>query len=626
MNDEDIKAVVQKLSSFSDALPSRFELSRIFDTDSFDKETELVRCWQRSGLDDRRDLHGELSIKISVCGFSTLSYLKPHLIWAALADGVIPEIIIGGYNQLYQELASDDSIVTHKDVDILWIWAQLEDLLPREITDNPNILLSSQGLKAVEQSIESLLKALVALRERFKGLIVINDFFPDRLSAYGIADSNRAVQHEQVYRRAMDVLQQGLSQLTYSTIFPLSGLVRHYGLDNAIDRRLQILADCRFTPEFFFKLARAFRPYIRSVKAIVKKVLVLDLDNTLWGGVVGKDGWDKVKIGNDGVGKAFLLFQAAILELHNRGVVLAINSKNNPEDVNELFQKRQEMLLKPEHFAAIKTNWHDKITNCIEIAKEINVGLDSLVFWDDNPSERLLIRHGLEQVFVVELPGDVALWADFVRTLGLFDSLQLSEEDAKRGQMYAQERLRRQTASLAPDLDSFLKLLELEVEIQDASEQNIPRIVSLVSRTNQFNLTTRRHSEQTIRDWERSDDCKITCYAAQDRFGSYGIIGVTILKKTDGDVEIDSLLLSCRAIGKGIEKVMLSVVMEQARQMGAGRVKATYIPTKKNSPVKDFLPNNGFCLINEDDTKKYYDIDLSQVRLTIPEYIGTKVT
>ncbi len=231
------------------------------------------------------------------------------------------------------------------------------------------------------------------------------------------------------------------------------------------------------------------------------------------------------------------------------------------------------------------------------------------------------MRENIEDVYVVEPPADPSKWADFLRDFNFFDSLQLSDEDARRGQMYAEDKLRRDVASVIPDIKSFLRSLNLKVKCRSACEENIPRIVSLLTRTNQFNLTTKRHPEQSIREWSKDPDWKIVSYSAEDRFGSYGIVGVTILKRLSDSAEIDSFLLSCRALGKGIEDVMLAAVAHQARQMGLTNLRATYIPTKKNIPIKDFLPAKGFLQNGKSEETTKYFINLKNQDLPIPEHV-----
>ncbi len=618
---ENISDLPKTLSRWRDNRPGRISMGRVFDTTDFNRARQLLGAWNDSKLADTADWPESQKIHIGLCGFSTLNYLAPHISWAALAEGVVAQLTIGSYNQLFQDLSMPDSPVTDKSVGLLWVWAELSDLLGSEFVRQPQRLMSPDGLKAVDEGIDGLISALSSVRERFKGFLLVNDFVAMYRSPAGIADSKCDIPFERVYRHANDRLHKRLAEIGHAGIFPLSYHIRRFGISHAVAPRLRLMGDCLFTPEFFFEVARGVRPYIRSLKAAIRKVLVLDLDNTLWGGVVGEDGWDGVKIGTDPVGKSFSLFQSAILELYNRGVILAINSKNNPDDVKEVFERREEMLLKMENFASVQVNWQDKATNCRVIADEINVGLDSLVLWDDNPAERSFVRESTQDVYVIEPPADVSEWGDFLRAVDLFDSLQISEEDARRGQMYAEDRRRRDAASSAADIKSFLTSLGLKIKCRTACEENIARIVSLLTRTNQFNLTTRRHSEQNMREWSQDPDWQIMSYAAEDRFGSYGIVGVTILKRVSDYGEIDSFLLSCRAMGKGIEDVMLAVVAQQARQMGLTKLAATYIPTKKNVPIKDFLPDKGFSQDSKSGEGVKYSIDLKSQGLAMPEHV-----
>jgi FkbH-like protein len=623
---ENISDLPAILSQWHDNPAFRVSMGRVFDTKDFNVAQKLLRAWDNSKLAETVNWPDSQRIHIGLCGFGTLNYLAPYVSWAALADGAVAKITLGSYNQLFQDLSNPTSLVTAKDVELLWVWVDLTDLIPAEVMAKPDRLMSPEGVEAVTDTVDSLVSALSAARERFNGFLLVNDFVPMRRSPFGIADSNHSVPFEHLYRHANDRLHSQLNKITHAGVFPLSHHIRHFGLSRAIDPRLRLMADCLFTQEFFFELARGIRPYFRALKAAIRKVLVLDLDNTLWGGIVGEDGWDGVKIGTDPMGKAFALFQSAILELYNRGVILAINSKNNLDDVKEIFERRDEVILNLEHFASVQVNWQDKVTNCKAIAEEINVGMDSLVFWDDNPAERLFVRETTKDVYVVEPPSDPSEWADFLRNMDLFDSLQISEEDSRRGQMYAEERRRRDIASAAPDIESFLASLNLKVKCKLACEENIPRIVSLLTRTNQFNLTTKRHSEQNVRKWSKDPNWKIMSYAAEDRFGSYGIVGVTILKLLPDYAEIDSLLLSCRAIGKGIEDVMLAVVAQQTCQTGLTKLQATYIPTRKNAPIKDFLPNNRFSQKSSCEEAVEYCIDLEEHNLSIPEHVTVENT
>ncbi len=372
-------------SQWYNSLPSRTAMGRFFDTSDPHRAQALLQMWNSSKLASTIDWPASRQIHIALCGFSTLNYFAPYISWAALADGIIPQLTIGSYNQLFQDLTKSDSPVTQEKVEIGWIWADLTDLLAADILAKPNQLMSKRGLRAVDEAVDSLASSLSFARKRFKGFLLVNDFVPMRRSPFGIADASRNIPFEHIYHHANDRLHKRLSDINYTGIFSLSYYIRRFGLSQAVDPRLRLMGDCLFTTNFFFELANGIRPYFRSLKGAMRKVLVLDLDNTLWGGVVGEDGWEGVNIGTTPAGKAFASFQSAILELYDRGVILAINSKNNPNDVEELFKHREEMLLKLHHFASVQVNWQDKVTNCNVIAKEINVSLDSLVLWMTTP-------------------------------------------------------------------------------------------------------------------------------------------------------------------------------------------------------------------------------------------------
>jgi len=618
-------ALKDLLAAWRDEPPPRPALRAAFDTTDLVQAGALLRAWDASGLQNSVTWPAAQRIHVALCGFSTLNYLVPHVRWAALADGFIPQISLGGYNQLVQDLSRPDSPVTAADVDLIWVWADLEDLLPAEFVKAPKRLASADGLAAALAAADLLADTLTAARQHTKALLVANDFVPLRRSPLGVADGSRALGYETVSAQASARLRERLASIGSTCVLPLGHHLRRLGLEQAVDPRLQLMADCRFTPECFFRLAGSVRPYIRALRGAVSKVLVLDLDNTLWGGVVGEDSWDGVRIGTDPVGKAYAAFQKAILELVDRGVILAINSKNNPDDVREVFARREEMLLGLDNFASIQTNWQDKAANCRVIAAEINVGLDSLVFWDDDAAERLLVRETLPEVIVVEPPDDPSAWADALREMTLFDALALTEEDAERGRMYAQERCRREASTQATDLNAFLASLDLKVTCAPASDENIPRLASLLARTNQYNLTTRRHPEAVVREWAADPNRHVMSYAAKDRFGSYGIVGLTILERTPDAAVLDTLLLSCRAIGKGVEDVMLATIAQQARSWGVRRIRAAFIPTKKNAPVRTFLPDHGSTATGEHDGQTDYVLNLEGRDITFPETIRVEM-
>lgn len=608
------------------APPSRAAMAVALERTDAAAAAQVMPQWEASKLADVVDWPVAQHVHIALAGYSSLQYLQPFVASAALADGFVPRLTLGGYNQLIQDLAQPLSPVTAGDVDLLWIWAGIEDLLPREFAARPARLASAAGLEAVDQGLALLEGLLKQCRERTPAVFLVNDFVALRRSPLGIADSRLRESFSALYRHANARLQEVVQGISSTYIYTLNDQLLQFGLERAVDPRLGLLADCLYVPEFFFRVSQGLRPYLRALRGAARKVLVLDLDNTVWGGVVGEVGADGIRIGSDPAGKAYVQFQAAILELYDRGVILAINSKNNLDDVKEVFEKRSEMLLRPEHFASMMINWQDKAGNCCRIAQEINVGLDSLVFWDDNPAERAAVRHFTPDVYVVEPPRDVSRWAETLGRLDLFDALTFAEEDAQRGRMYAEDRQRRAARETAFDLASFLQGLELKVTCAPACSESNPRIASLLSRTNQFNLTTRRHSEEIIRRWSADPTCSIMTYSAEDRFGCYGIVGVTILSRQSDAAFVDSLLLSCRAIGKGIEEVMLAAMDRQARAWGLRRLDAVYIPTRKNAPVRTFLPNHGFAETQVQDGAIGYSLNLLERALPMPRHVKVEIS
>ena len=336
--------------------------------------------------------------------------------------------------------------------------------------------------------------------------------------------------------------------------------------------------------------------YVKAFLGKSKKCIVLDLDNTLWGGVVGEDGLDGIKLGSTPPGNAFVEFQKRLLALHQRGIILAINSKNNFDDAMHVIKNHPSMILREDHFASIKINWIDKVSNLKEIATELNIGLDSMVFFDDDPINREFVKMNIPQVHTVDIDDDPAMYAQILMQLNEFDLLQITEDDSKRGSMYLEEKNRKNLME-STTLDDFLKQLEIKTKIKKVDQFSLPRISQLSLKTNQFNLTTKRYQEEDILKF--SQDEKILVYGAEvkDKFGDNGITGVYIIKKHNNEEWfIDTFLLSCRVIGRRIEDALMANILKQAKQEGVKRVKAQFIPTQKNHPASNFLPSYGFTL------------------------------
>ena len=384
-----------------------------------------------------------------------------------------------------------------------------------------------------------------------------------------------------------------------------------------IDWKFYFISQMGLNPALHKEFKAWFSKKMDSIALKRKKCLVLDLDNTIWGGVLGEDGVDGIQIGGDYPGKAFLYFQEALLELSHSGVILTVCSKNNEQDVLEAWDKNPYLLLKRMHFATYRINWDDKATNIKEIAEELNIGLDSLVFVDDSPEERELVKQLLPMVEVPDFPEQPYELPVFFKKLvdDYFKVYSITNEDKEKTQQYRANASRAQEQRHFTDFTDFLRSLDIQMTIEQANDFNIQRIAQMTQKTNQFNLTTHRYTDADIRQFV-NDGWKIWCLSVSDKFGDNGITGCLMV---NGE-EIDTLLLSCRILGKGIEFAFVKKVLSLLKECGVTNLKASYIPTAKNAQVADFYNKCGFLLQSEHDGIKNYGLSLNEAELIIEDY------
>jgi FkbH-like protein len=320
-----------------------------------------------------------------------------------------------------------------------------------------------------------------------------------------------------------------------------------------------------------------------------KKCVVLDLDNTLWGGVVGEDGLENLALSLKPPGNGFIAFQQALLDLYDRGVLLAINSRNNPDDALKVIREHPNMILKERHFAATRINWNDKTENLRELAQELNIGLDAMVFIDDDQTNRGLVRAVLPEVEVPEFPADPSEYVSFLNALPYFPSEAVTDEDKMRGNLYVTERLRREEEKNHTKKEDFLRSLSLTLTIYEDDPSAIARLSQMTEKTNQFNIDKRPFSEDEIRAFIESPSYRVFHARLTDKFGDYGIVLLAIAALREKDWHISSFLMSCRAFGRGIEHAFLSHIGTQASVCGIERLTISFIPTEKNAPAKEFV-------------------------------------
>jgi FkbH-like protein len=321
----------------------------------------------------------------------------------------------------------------------------------------------------------------------------------------------------------------------------------------------------------------------------MKKCLVLDLDNTLWGGVVGEDGPEGIRLSLSAPGNSFVAFQQAILDHYHRGVLLAINSRNNPEDALQVIRTHPNMILKESHFAASRINWQDKAQNLRELADELNIGLDSMVFLDDDPTNRALVRSELPEVEVPELPQDPAEYARFLNALGHFSAEAITDEDKMRGNLYVTERLRREAEKHFGTKEEFLKSLRLELSIYEDDASSLSRLAQLTEKTNQFNTAKRPLSEDELQAYVEDPSHRVFYGKLTDTFGDYGVVIFALVELADGHWHIRSLLMSCRVFDRGVEQAFVAHIARKAAAAGAHSLSVSFVETAKNVPAKMYI-------------------------------------
>lgn len=400
-------------------------------------------------------------------------------------------------------------------------------------------------------------------------------------------------------------------------IVDIDDFLSRYDSSTWIDWKFYFISQTIINPRLASDFKKWFDRKMEEIELKRKKCLVLDLDNTLWGGILGEDGLDGIKIGGDYPGKAFLYFQEALVELSKTGVILAICSKNNENDVLEAWEKNPFIVLDKKYISAYRINWNDKVSNIKELADELNIGLDSFVFVDDNPTERELVRQLLPMVEVPEFPtqpyGLMAFYKSLVEKY--FSIYSITEEDRKKTAQYKANAQRASEQRKFSDINEYIKSLNIEIDILKANEFNIPRIAQMTQKTNQFNLTTKRYTDSDVsgfidKGWE------IYCISVSDKFGDNGITGAVFVEKKGENARIDSFLLSCRILGKGIENAFLKSILNHLKDIGIKEVEAEFIPSAKNAQVVNFYDGNGFTLTEESEGKKY-SINLTKADITL---------
>lgn len=533
--------------------------------------------------------------KLFVARSFTVEPMIPLLRAEALLAGIDLTVATGEFNTWMQEMLDPAS--------------RLYQLEPDGIV-----------LAAPDAALDQLRSALTALRERSHAHVVLHTRPAALFSARGIFDARledgewARLQDHNTRLRALAREFRGVHVLDYDA------LVARHGRQGWCDEQKWLTMRLPVAAPNLIHLVREWMKFLHPLTGKLAKAAVVDLDNTLWGGIIGEDGMERIQLGPEYPGAAYQAVQRVLLDLHERGILLAIASKNNPQDALEALDHHPGMLLSRRHFAAMRMNWVNKAANLREIAAELNIGIDALAFIDDNPAEREQVRRELPEVAVIELPRDPMAYAGVLRDCPWFERLSLSEEDKVRGSFYAAERERREAEQACATPEDFYRSLQQEIAISPVQPTTLERAAQLTQKTNQFNLTTRRYSDQELAALAERPDQQVFTMRVKDRFADNGLVGVAIVRYDGPVCEIEVLLLSCRVIGRTVETALLSFLADRARERGCERLEGWFLPTKKNPPAAQFYSQHGFRQVEETAAGTRWSYPLSQP-IAWPEWI-----
>ena len=523
--------------------------------------------------------------------------LLPPLLAEALKRVRQPAAAVyaGAFGQIAEELLPPDAPLYREAPDVLALVLAVEDLLRPLYELPPSQFPPDKAAALVERRLQELRGWLGVALERLPGATCYVTLVGPAAAPVEHVLAPRAPERGQ--NPAMR-LHEGVLELAEMSarVVPIDWEwhVRRLGTATLHDPRLWYLARMRLNPAGLAALAELLARHVAAGRGGARKVAAVDLDGVLWGGVVGEAGVHGIELGEEGIGLAFQDFQRELLALRDVGVLLALCSKNNEQDAHEVFARHPAMVLRREHFAAERVNWQDKATNLRERAGELNLGLDSFVFLDDNPVEREWVRRALPAVAVPELPADPAERPGALRLAPDFQRIALTDADRGRAGAYRAERGRRELATAVVSFEEYLVSLEQQATIEPVSEVSLARAAQLCQRTNQFNLTTRRHTLADLEAMLCDPEMELYTLAVSDRFGDSGITGLAIVRIGEEEAEVDTFLMSCRILGRRLEDALLAFVAERASVRGARGLLGRFQPTAKNGQVADFYATRGF--------------------------------
>lgn len=543
------------------------------------------------------ELRGGLRpLKVALLASFTIDPLVPFLRVEAARHGFDADVYVPPFNSVNQALLDPDSACVRHRPDMVFITQVLEDMCPA-LSDDFLALDPQTVDRLIEDTVNGCMTAVETFVERTHATVIVSNVSLPPSPMLGVFEDMADGSQTAAIRRMNARLVERARSMAGVYVQDLDRLAAQVGHGRWHDTRMWCLARAPLSAVALPVLASSHAAFMRAAFGPPRKCLVLDLDGTLWGGTLGEEGLSDIKLGHTYPGNAFRRFQQTVLSLHRRGILLAIVSKNNDEEVAEVFRSHPDMVLKTEHFSAMRVNWRDKVDNLLEVAAELNIGVDSLVFFDDSPAECARVRQRLPEVLTIQAPSDVLDYSDTLARSRAFERLTFTAEDRRRGAMYREQGERERGLPAASSVEAFLQGLEMAADIRPVDAFTLPRALELTQKTNQFNLTTRRYSAPELAEAMNRHDRAAFSLRLTDRFGDHGIVGLAVVRGDIDTAVIEALLLSCRIIGRGAETALLAFLAAWARERGLRSLEGEFIPTPKNAPAADCYAKHGFVQV-----------------------------
>ena len=569
----------------------------------------LNRRWRSHSRLDHKGAHD------ARIGFAASFVIDPllSLTGALLLDEgrTNPLLLNANYNQLVRVCIDPKTEFGDAHLDMIVLAWRIEDIVD---LNDPELMADA---------CTSFLAAVGSLRAAFPGAIVLALPPRPRPTVQPFEAFSRPSSLERTWFDALATVAALTAKLPNVFALDCEKLIARLGEAACLDDRNEMLYRQPFTETFYVAVAHEIVRLHTAARTEPKKCVVVDCDNTLWGGIIGEDGVAGIQLSDDYPGRPFREFQRQLKALRRSGVFVALCTKNNPDDINDVFRSHSAMALSIEDISVAKVNWRPKSENLKEIAAELSIGLDSIVFVDDNPFEIEEVRAHVAEVTCVQVPEDFSqLPRIFNEARRMFDRLVITNDDRNRVDMVRLSRARDDLAQKLTEAE-FLRSLDLEVEIRSPSISDYARVAQLINKTNQFNVTSRRYSFEEVAALARQPDYEIYCASVRDKFGEYGLVGIGIVRYEAECAEFDSLLMSCRVLGRGIESALLSYGVASAARRGKKSIKGTFIPTRKNGMVADLFPRHGFNDLPLSRTAQRWFIRNTD-ELEVPDFLSVK--